>query len=69
MTSFATWSIRRRTRIVVEEHEASGARAPAERHLHADSNLEALLAFAVDLCGDEGTPPALAQEGSTIDLS
>jgi phosphoribosyl 1,2-cyclic phosphodiesterase len=37
--------------------------------LHADSDLEALLASAVDLWGDDGTPPALAQEGLTIDLS
>jgi phosphoribosyl 1,2-cyclic phosphodiesterase len=37
--------------------------------LHADSDLEALLASAVRLWGEDGTPPTLAQEGLIIDLS
>ncbi len=37
--------------------------------LRADCDLEALLASAVCLWGEDGTPPALAQEGLMIDLS
>jgi ribonuclease BN (tRNA processing enzyme) len=36
--------------------------------LHGDSDLEALLISAARLWGDEGTPPALAHEGLTIEL-